>query len=308
MTYAYGTPREGRVERLFMSVNVASIVTIILLGVFYLGYLLLHEDVAESIRSAIVRWDFVALQEALEAVTTAILTSDGWVAVTIGLSLLLMSFLFIVNTAGIVFSVFIHRPFSAGGEPTVRWWRLSLSRLYLTLRLLVFIALYKTTGLAGFSIMQNYFPNNPILNMTFFFSSALSLGTLIVLASVVKVVVYEISRYETMVESNRLRVSSALREYMNRWRDSILVLEEARFKDDLGYITAKLEDATRDLKSDFRLLERSRSDLERISSPRGIMKRLFITFVGVVIIQMVADVVLYLGWGNVLNYFLGWLG
>jgi hypothetical protein len=189
----------------------------------------------------------------------------------------------------------------------VKWWRLSLSRFYLTIRLLFFIALYKTTGLAGFSILRVYFPDNPVLNVAFFFNSALSLGTFIVLASVIKVVVYEVAKYETMVESNRTRISASLKEYMDRWKNEMIIVEEALFSEDLGYVRAKLEDSTRDMKSDIRLLERARSDLERIASPRAIIHKLLLTFVGVVMIQMVADIILYIGWGKVLDYMMGWL-
>ncbi len=308
MTQTYRTPQESRIERLFMSVNVASMVAILLYGVFYAGYLLTHDEILDAIEGAVGLGDFVALQGALEAVTQGILGSDGWVSVAIGLGMLFLSSLFILNTGGIVFSVFIHRSFTAGGTPTVKWWRLSISRFYLTVRLLLFIALYKTTGLAGFSILRVYFPESPVLNLAFFFSSALSLGTFIVLASVIKVVVYETARYETMVESNRTRISVSLREYIDRWKNEMILLEEGLFSDDLGYVKAKLEDSTRDMKSDIRLLERSRADLERIASPKDIIRKLLLAFIGVVVIQMVADIILYVGWGQVLDYVIGWLG
>ncbi|MHA1937201.1 MAG: hypothetical protein ACW97O_03225, partial [Candidatus Thorarchaeota archaeon] len=190
---------------------------------------------------------------------------------------------------------------------TVSWWRLSLARLSLTIRLLFFIALYKLSGLAGFSILQEFFPGSPVLNLGFFISSALSFGTFVVLASVIKVVVYEVSRYETMVEANRARIAGSLTEYMTRWRNEMILVEEALLSRDPGYVRAKLEDATRDMKSDIRLLERSRSDLSRIASPRGIIKKLLTTFLGVVVIQIITDVVLYIGWGTVLEYILGWI-
>ena len=87
----------------------------------------------------------------------------------------------------------------------------------------------------------------------------------------------------------------------------MILVEEALLSRDPGYVRAKLEDATRDMKSDIRLLERSKSDLARIASPRGIIKKLLTTFLGVVVIQIITDVVLYIGWGTVLEYILGWI-
>ncbi|NWF96467.1 MAG: hypothetical protein HXY34_10045 [Candidatus Thorarchaeota archaeon] len=307
MTLTHRTKQDTLIERLFLSVNVASIVAILTWGVFYAGYLLTNEAILQSILDALANWDFLAFQAAIESVTSGIISSDGWVSVAIGLGLLFMSILFVLNTGGIVFSVFIHRSFSAGGTPTLRWWRLSISRLYLTVRLVFFIALYKASSATGFDILLKRFPDNTVLNLSFFFSSALSLGTIIVLASVIKVVVYELARYETMIESNRTRISRALKEYLDRWRNQMILIEEALFSDDVGYVRAKLEDATRDMKSDVRLLERSRSDLDRIASPQEIIRKLLLTFIGVVIIQMAADIVLYVGWGRVLDLIMGWI-
>jgi hypothetical protein len=307
MDATHRTAHDSRIENLFMSVNVGSIVAIALYGVFYFGYLLTHAELIEEIQQAFTDWDFIALQSALEAVADGVMGVSGWVRVAFGLGLLVMSLMFILNTGGIIFSVFIHRSFSAGGTPTVSWWRLSLARLSLTIRLLFFIALYKLSGLAGFSILQEFFPSSPVLNLGFFISSALSFGTFVVLASVIKVVVYEVGRYETMVEANRTRIAGSLTEYMTRWRNEMILVEEALLSRDPGYVRAKLEDATRDMKSDIRLLERSRSDLSRIASPRGIIKKLLTTFLGVVVIQIITDVVLYIGWGTVLEYILGWI-
>lgn len=307
MATTHRSAQDSRIEYLFMSVNVGSIVAIALYGVFYFGYLLTHAELMDAIQLAIADWDFIALQAALEAVADGVMGVSGWVRVAFGLGLLLMSVMFILNTGGIIFSVFIHKSFSAGGTPTVSWWRLSLSRLSLTVRLLFFIALYKLSGLSGFSILQEFFPDNPVLNLGFFVSSALSLGTFVVLASVIKVVVYEVGRYETMVEANRERIAGSLTEYMTRWRDEMILVEEALLSRDPGYVRAKLEDATRDMKSDIRLLERSKSDLARIASPRGIIKKLLTAFLGVVIIQIITDVILYIGWGTVLEYILGWI-
>jgi hypothetical protein len=307
MVTTHRTAHDSHIENLFMSVNVGSIVAIALYGVFYFGYLLTHNELIQQIEQAFADWDFIALQSALEAVADGVMGVSGWVRVAFGLGLLVMSLMFILNTGGIIFSVFIHKSFSAGGTPTVSWWRLSLARLSLTIRLLFFIALYKLSGLAGFSILQEFFPESPVLNLGFFISSALSFGTFVVLASVIKVVVYEIGRYETMVEANRIRIAGSLTEYMTRWRNEMILVEEALLSRDPGYVRAKLEDATRDMKSDIRLLERSRSDLSRIASPRGIIKKLLTTFLGVVVIQIITDVVLYIGWGTVLEYILGWI-
>ncbi|MFX0108489.1 MAG: hypothetical protein ACFE7R_09415 [Candidatus Hodarchaeota archaeon] len=307
MTETHRTGQDSRMKTLFLSVNVASIVAVLMYGVFFIGYLLTHTSLIVQIQSALFEWDFIALQQTLEIVASGVMGVQGWVRLALGLGILFMSLLFILNTGGIIFSVFIHQSFSAGGTPTVAWWRLSLSRLYLTFRLLFFIALYKASGLAGFSILQEFFPNSQVLNLGFFLSSALSLGTLIVLASVIKVVVYEIGRYETMVEANRSRIARSLDEYIQRWRDEMILLEEGLFSDDLGYIKAKLEDATRDMKSDIHLLEKSRSDLARIASPRGIIRKLLMAFLGVVFIQIFTDVVLYIGWGTVMEMITGWI-
>ncbi len=301
------TRGDSRLESLFMSVNVASIVAIGLYGVFFVGYLLTHDVLMQAIQDALRDGDFIALQHALEQVGAGVMGLTGWVRLALGLGLLLMSLLFILNTGGIIFSVFIHKSFSAGGTPTVSYWRLSVSRTLLTIRLLFFIALYKSTGLTGFSILQE-FSDSPLLDIGFFFSSALNLGTLIVLVSVVKVVVYEVGRYETMVEANRLRISKALTEYLDRWKNDMILLEEGLFSDDPGYVKAKLEDATRTMKSDVTLLERSRYDLARISSPRGIIRKLLLAFIGVIFMQIALDVILFVGWGTILEYITGFIG
>ena len=158
------TKSDSRIESLFMSVNVASIAALGLYGVFFVGYLLTHDTLMQAIQDAIQDADFIALQHAIEQVGAGVLGLTGWVRLALGLGLLLMSLLFILNTGGIIFSVFIHKSFSAGGTPTVSWWRLSLSRTSLTIRLLFFIALYKSTGLTGFSILQEFF-DSPILDI-----------------------------------------------------------------------------------------------------------------------------------------------
>ncbi|MHA2425053.1 MAG: hypothetical protein ACXAEF_09715, partial [Candidatus Thorarchaeota archaeon] len=203
---------DSRIESFFLAANVASIVAIVSFGVFYLGYILTHDSLLAALQQALLELEFQQIESIFVSITDEILGTSGWIELAMGLGLVLMSFFFIVNTGGIVFSVFIHRSFSAGGTPTVRWWRLSLSRAYLTLRLLFFIALYRISGLQGFTIIQQSFPQNPIVSVAFFLYSALSLGTLIVLASVIKVVVYETARYETLVEENRIRISDSLEE------------------------------------------------------------------------------------------------
>jgi hypothetical protein len=304
MTQTHRTTSDSRIERLFMSVNVASVVAIGLFSIFFIGYMITHEEIIEEIQTALSSWDFIALQAAFEHMTEGILGAEGWIRATIGLGLLLLSVIFILNVGGIIFGVFIHRPFTAGGTPTISWWRMSFSRFFLTVRLLFFISLYKITGVAGFEIMQEYF-DSPVLNIGFFLSGALSLGTLIVLASVIKIVVYEVGRYETLVESNRTKIAKSLQEYLDRFRNEMILLDEALLSESNGYMKAKLEDATRNMRSDVRLLERSKSDLAQIASPRGIIRKLLTAFIGVVLIQLVTDIILYIGWGTVLEFITG---
>ncbi len=306
---ARSTRRGSRLEDFFLAANVASIVAVLLFGVFYVGYLLTHETYLDAIREAILGGEFRELQRAFEQVTEGILGVSGWVRLGIGLGLILMSFFFIVNTGGIVFSVFIHRSFSAGGTPTIRWWRMSLSKIWLSIRLLFFIALYKLSGMQGFNIVQEFFPNNPILNVGFFLNSALSLGTLIVLTGVIKVVVYETARYETLVEENRLRVSDALEEYLDRMDNDMILLKEAMLShEENGYVRAKLEDATRNMTTNRHLVERSFHDLRRLSSPNVIIKKVLIAFIGVIFIQIITDIIFFVGWGTILDFLFGFLG
>ncbi len=310
MSSSKRTSRRGSlIEDFFLAANVASVVTVLVFGVFYVGFLLTHETYLNAIQNAIINVEFKELQQAIEAVTAGILGVTGWVRLGIGLGLILMSFFFIVNTGGIVFSVFIHQSFSAGGTPTVRWWRMSLSKFWLSLRLIFFIALYKVTGIQGFSMVQEFLPNNPILNVGFFLNSALSLGTLIVLTGVIKVVVYETARYETLVEENRSRVSDALEEYLQRMDDDMILLEEAMLShDENGYVRAKLEDATRNMKANRHLVERSYHDLRRLSSPNVIIQKIFFTFIGVIIIQVFTDILFFIGWGTILDTIIRFIG
>ncbi len=304
---AHSTGRGSRLENFFLAANVASIVAVLLFSVFYIGYLLTHESFLVSIQRAIAQGDFIELQQAIETVTQGVLSVTGWIRLAIGLGLIMISFFFIVNTGGIVFSVFIHRPFSAGGTPTTRWWRLSLSKIWLSLRLLFFIALYKLSGVQGFQIVQEFFPNNPVLNVGFFLNSALSLGTLIVLMGVIKVVVYETSKYEALVEANRMRVSDALKEYLHRFDNDMILLNEAMFShNENGYVKAKLEDATRNMSSNRRLVERSYHDLRRLSSPNVIIRKVLIAFIGVILIQIATDIIFYIGWGTLLDLLFGY--
>ncbi|MFW9978779.1 MAG: hypothetical protein ACFFEJ_11920 [Candidatus Thorarchaeota archaeon] len=306
---ARSTRRGSRLEDFFLAANVASIVAVLLFGVFYVGYLWTHESYLNAIQQAIMQGEFTDLQRAFEAVTAGILGVTGWVRLGIGLGLILMSFFFIVNTGGIVFSVFIHKSFSAGGTPTIRWWRMSLSKVWLSIRLLFFIALYKIAGMQGFIIVQEFFPDNPILNVGFFLNSALSLGTLIVLTGVIKVVVYETARYETLVEENRQRVSDALEEYLERMDNDMILLKEAMLtREENGYVRAKLEDATRNMTTNRHLVERSFHDLKRLSSPNVIIQKVLITFIGVVLIQIATDIIFFVGWGTILDLFFGYLG
>ncbi|MFW9847582.1 MAG: hypothetical protein ACFFF4_00475 [Candidatus Thorarchaeota archaeon] len=298
---------DSRIETFFLAANVASVVAVVSFAVFYLGYILTHDALYVALQQALLDLEFHQIQAIFESVTSAILETGGWIRLAMGLGLVLMSFFFIVNTGGIVFSVFIHRSFSAGGTPTVKWWRLSISRASLTIRLLLFIALYRIAGYEGFRIIQEFFPNHPVLNVAFFLNSALSLGTLIVLASVIKVVVYETARYETLVEENRLRISDSLEEYLNRWDNDMILLREALFSDDVGYVKAKLEDATRDMSSHRHLVESSFHDLQRLSSPNVIIRKVLFAFIGVIIMQLMTDLVLYIGWGTILDIIFGFL-
>lgn len=288
-----------------MTANIASIVAVVSYGVFYVGYVLTHDELLQAILDSVFNMEFMDLQAALEAVAGGVMNVQGWVRLALGLGMILLSIFFIINTGGIVFSVFIHKSFSAGGTPTVSWLRLSISRTYLTMRLLFFIALYRVSGYQGFTIVQEFFPNNPILNVGFFLNSALSLGTLVVLLSVIKVVVYETGRYETLVEENRGRISNALREYLDRWEDDMILLEEAMLSQERGYVRAKLEDATRDMSSNKHLVESSLSDLQRLSSPNVIIRKVTFAFIGVVIMQIIVDLVMYTGWGIILDFIIG---
>ncbi|MDF1538374.1 MAG: hypothetical protein P1Q69_05685 [Candidatus Thorarchaeota archaeon] len=296
---------DSRLEGFFLAANVASIVAVVSFGIFYLGYILTHDSIIDSIQQAILQVEFQELQLVFDAITLGIMNTVGWIRLAMGLGLVLMSFFFIANTGGIVFSVFIHRSFSAGGTPTVRWWRLSISRTYLTARLLFFIALYRIAGQQGFQIIEEFFPSNPVLSVAFFLNSALSLGTLIVLASVIKVVVYETARYETLVEENRERISDSLEEYLSRWDNDMILLEEARFSNDIGYVKAKLEDATRDMSSHRHLVESSFHDLQRLSSPNVIIRKVLFAFIGVIFMQIITDAILYIGWGTILDFIFG---
>ncbi len=296
-----------RLETVFVSVNAASIAAILLYGMFFLGYLLSNPDMITTIQTAIANRDFIAFQRSLEAVDEGVMSVTGWVRLALGLGLLFLSVLFMINIGGTIFAVFIHRPFSAGGSPTRNQIRLSLSRLYLSLKLLLFIALYKAAGLRGLVIIREFFPNSPLLDFTFFINSVLNLGTLIVLASVIKVVVYEVRRYEVLVDQNRQSVLDSLNEFIKRWKNSSIILEEGRFSQDPGYVRAKLEDATRDMTADLKLLEAAKSDLVKLATPSNIIRKLMLTFVGVIILQIVTDIVLYIGWGTVLSFIIGLL-
>ncbi|TXT54330.1 MAG: conserved membrane protein of unknown function [Candidatus Thorarchaeota archaeon] len=304
-TKPHRTKLDDRLGTFFTSVSAASIVAVSLYLVFFLGYLLTHPDLITALQDSLIQRRFIELQHVLEQIDAGVMSVSGWVRLALGLGLLLVSLVFVLNTGGIVFSVFIHSPFSAGGTPTVSWWRLSLSRSYLTIRLLFFISAYKAAGVRAFSILEQFFPGNELLSVGFFLSSSLSFGTMIVLASVIKVVVYEVGRYEVMVNENRASVLEALGEYLKRWKNEMIILEEGTFSEDQGYVKAKLEDATRDMRSNIRLLERARSDLTRLSSPNQIIRKLFLTFVGVVVLQIVTDIILVIGWGTILEFVIG---
>ena len=109
MVTTHRTAHDSRIENLFMSVNVGSIVAIALYGVFFFGYLLTHNELMQQIEQALLDWDFIALQSALEAVADGVMGVTGWVREAFALGLLLMSLMFILNTGGIIFSVFIHK-------------------------------------------------------------------------------------------------------------------------------------------------------------------------------------------------------
>ncbi len=302
------TPTDDRLEKFFLAAHIGSIVSVLSYSVFFLGYLLTHEELTAAIFDALYSFDFIAMQHAIEAVALGVLQVTGWIRLALGLGLVLMSFFFILNTAGIIFSVFIRKSFSAGGEPTVSWYRMSVSRLYLTIKLLFFVALYRISGYQGFSILQEFFPNNIILSAGFFLSSATSFGTMIVLISVIKVVVYETRKYEYMIEENRARVSQTLRKYLVMWSNNVAILKDALKAKSLPYSVAKLEIAIPELETQIKLIDEAISDLKRMSTPNKIIKKVMFAFIGVVIMQVITDVVLNLGWGVILDFIFGWLG
>jgi hypothetical protein len=88
----------------------------------------------------------------------------------------------------------------------------------------------------------------------------------------------------------------------------MILLREAMFSDDIGYVKAKLEDATRDMSAHRHLVESSFHDLQRLSSPNVIIRKVLFAFIGVIIMQMLTDAILHIGWGTVLNFVFGTLG
>ncbi|MHA1770600.1 MAG: hypothetical protein ACTSYL_06175 [Candidatus Thorarchaeota archaeon] len=304
---SHRTQNDSRLETIFISVNAASFVAILLYGIFFIGYLLSNPNLITTIQTAIANRDVATLQQALELIDAGVMSVTGWVRLALGLGFLFLSFLFMVNIGGTIFSVFVHRPFTAGGPVTRSFLRQSLSRGYLSLKLLLFIALYKAAGLRGLAIIREFFPGSSLLGVSFFLNSVLNLSTLIVLASVIKVVVYEVRRYEVLVEKNRQSVLESLDEFIRRWKNSSIILEEGRFSQDSGYVRAKLEDATRDMRTDLRLLEAAKSNLIKLATPSDIIKKLMLTFVGIVVLQMLTDAVLYIGWSTVLGFIIGLL-
>ncbi len=303
----YGTANDSRLRSFFRSVFAASLAAVLLYGMFFAAYLHSRPDLVDALWRAATEHDFVTMQHVLETVDDGVMSVTGWVRLALGLALFAVSVLFMLNIGGTIFGVFIDKPFSAGGTVSRSWLRLSLSRLYLTLKLLLFIALYKAAGLRGLTIIREFFSQSPIVGITFFLSSVLNLGTLIVLASVIKVVVYELNKYELLVEQKRHRVLSAMEDFSRRWKNAMIMLEEGRLSDDPGYIKAKLEDAMRNLRKNIRLLESAQGELNRLASPEPIIKRLMVTFAGVIALQVAMDFILYVGWGTVLTFVFGLL-
>ncbi len=304
---SHRTHNDSRLENIFISVNAASIVAILLYGIFFIGYMLANPDLISALQAAINNGDVASLQQTLETIDAGVMSVTGWVRLALGLGLFFLSFLFMVNIGGMIFSVFVHRPFTAGGPVTRSFLRLSISRFYLSMKLLLFIALYKAAGLRGLMIIREFFPGNPLLGVSFFLNGVLNLSTLIVLASVIKVVVYEVRRYEVLMEQNRQHVLESLDEFIRRWKNNSIILEEGRFSKDPGYVRAKLEDATRDMRTDLRLLESAKSNLIQLATPSNIIRKLLLTFIGIVVLQMLTDAIFYIGWGNVLSFIIGLL-
>ncbi len=297
---------ERWLDTFFLSVSAASFTVIVVYGFFFAGYLLTDQALMDRLFAAVWQRDFITVQEIVEQIDEGVMSVEGWVRLALGLALLLVSFLFMLNIGGTIYSVFVHRPFKVGDDKATRsYLRQALSRLYLTLKLTLFIALYKATGLRGLTIVQEFFPGSPLLKVPFFLSNVLNLSTLIILASIIKVVVYEVRRYEDMVEHNRLDILAAIDEFLRRWKNSSIVLEEGLLSDEAGYIKAKLEDATRDMRQNLRLLEAARGDLNELATPSPIIRKLVLTFVGVVILQFFTDFILYVGWGTVLSFVIG---
>jgi hypothetical protein len=90
-------------------------------------------------------------------------------------------------------------------------------------------------------------------------------------------------------------------EYLSRWDNDMILLREAMFSDDVGYVKAKLEDATRDMSAHRHLVESSFHDLQRLSSPNVIIRKVLWAFIGVIIMQLLTDAILYVGWGTILD-------
>ena len=106
-----------------------------------------------------------------------------------------------------------------------------------------------------------------------------------------------------------MRVSDAFEEYLERWDNDMILLKEAMLSnDENGYVRAKLEDATRNMTSNRHLVERSFHDLRRLSSPNVIIKKVLIAFIGVIFIQIITDIIFFVGWGTILDFLFGFLG
>lgn len=289
------------IERLFSTINIASAVIIVVFGVIYFAFLLTHAVYIDNIYTAIYTIDFIHLQATLETAFTNMITISGWIQVAIGMLLIVASAIFILNTARIIFSVFINKPFSAGGSATVNWIRFSVGKGYLTVKLFVFISLYKMSGMAGFEILQDFFPGNTVLNTNFFLASNIPFGTIVIVSSVAYVAVYEIKRFSDIIEEKWNRGTGHITVYNMRHEKNLKRLNEAYKSTDPGYKNAKIEDAVRDMNDDRKLLTLAEGELSQLASPRKMMQNLMLTCIGTIIIQIVTDMLGKIGWGTILD-------
>ena len=296
-----------RLKQFFRAVNIAAMVMFVTYSLFFISYALTHMELIQQITVALANFDFIGLQQAVEAIASGVLSVTGWVRLAIGFGLVLLSFLFIINTAGIVFLVFVKKAFSAGGTPTKSSVRRFLSNSFVDLRLLFFIALYKITGLQGFAILQEFFQNNLIASVGFFLSSATSFGSLVVLFSVIKLVVYETYKFEYIMNQNKDKVIDRIEAVLAMWKRNSGYLDAITEADNTEFSKGLLTVVIPTFKDGIDQLERAKSELEHISEPSGIITSVRNRFIAIIIMQVLTDIVFAVGWGTILQYLLGWI-